>query len=175
MRHTLLLHENVWIISSTSPTEIRYIDWILTVPLMCIEFYLILKALGYVSKMVLYRLFGYSAGMLLFGYLGETMVMDAMIAFSIGMVFWLLIIYEIFKGEAAKAMEMSTHAKLKSTFKTLRLFVLVGWAIYPLGYYLGVSGSADLLNAAYNIADIINKIGFSLVIYLLAKADSQVT
>lgn len=167
--------KNVWIISSTSPTEIRYIDWILTVPLMCIEFYLILKALGHVSKMVLYRLFGYSAGMLIFGYLGETLVMEPMVAFGIGMVFWILIIYEIFKGDAAKAMAMSTHTKLKSSFKTLRLFVLIGWAIYPLGYYLGVTGNADLLNIAYNIADIINKVGFSLVIYLLARSDSQIT
>ena len=167
--------KDLWIMPSVSPTEIRYIDWILTVPLMCIEFYLILRALGHGSQAILYRLFGYSIGMLVFGYLGETAVMDPMVAFAIGLLFWGLIIYEIFSGDAAKAMAASSHLKLKSAFKTLRLFVLIGWAIYPLSYYLGVGGSAELLNVSYNIADIINKIGFSLVIYLLARADSQIT
>ena len=36
----------VWIETGTSPTQFRYIDWVLTVPLMCVEFYLILKAFG---------------------------------------------------------------------------------------------------------------------------------
>ena len=165
--------KSAWILSAASPTEIRYIDWILTVPLMCIEFYLILKAIGHVSRGVLHRLFGYSCGMLVFGYLGEAIILDPIIAFGIGMVFWGLIIYEVFAGEAAQCMTRSGHTKLKSTFKTLRLFILIGWAIYPLGYYMGLTGSADLLNVAYNLADVINKIGFSFVIYLLAKHDSH--
>ena len=167
--------KSLWVISSTSPTEVRYIDWILTVPLMCVEFYLILRALGHGSRAILYRLFGYSTAMLVFGYLGETSIMDPMVAFAIGLAFWGLVIYEIFKGDAAKAMEASSHLKLKSAFKTLRLFVLIGWIIYPLGYYLGVTGNVELLNVSYNLADIINKVGFSLVIYLLARSDSQIT
>lgn len=165
--------KQIWVLTSTSPTEIRYIDWILTVPLMCIEFYFILKAIGHVSRMVLYRLFGYSVGMLLFGYFGETSIMDPISAFAIGMVFWLLIIVEVFKGNAAKAMDISNHNGLKATFKTLRLFIVIGWAIYPIGYYLGTIGQTDMLNVAYNIADIINKIGFSMVIYALARSDSE--
>ena len=55
-------------------------------------------------------------------------------------------------------------------------FVLVGWAIYPLGYMDGTTGWYDALpteglldiNVWYNIADAINKIGFGLVIYTLA-------
>merc|ERR1712079_961322 len=47
----------------------------------------------------------------------------------------------------------------------MRLIVSVGWAIYPLGYVLGcLKGSADetALNVVYNIADLVNKIGFML-------------
>ena len=54
-----------WVVMMSSPTEIRYIDWILTVPLMCIEFYLILSVMGKVSKGVLYRLLIFSTLMLL--------------------------------------------------------------------------------------------------------------
>jgi len=35
-----------WATNMTSPTFFRYVDWVLTVPLMCVEFYLILKAAG---------------------------------------------------------------------------------------------------------------------------------
>ena len=163
--------KHAWLLSSASPTEIRYIDWLLTVPLMCIEFYLILRALGGGSRHLLYRLLGYSIGMLLFGYLGETLLMDPLL--GIGLAFWGLIIFEVFKGEAAKAMELSSHLMLKSSFKALRLFILLGWTIYPLGYYFGLSGGTELLNVAYNLADVINKIGFSLVIYLLARSDTE--
>ncbi|MEP5106507.1 MAG: bacteriorhodopsin, partial [Ekhidna sp.] len=48
-----------WIQNGTSPTEFRYIDWILTVPLMCVEFYLILKAFG--AKIgLLWKMIAYS-------------------------------------------------------------------------------------------------------------------
>jgi len=58
--------------------------------------------------------------------------------------------------------------------KILCWFVLVGWAIYPLGYMLGTEGwytsmlGKGNVDVAYNIADAINKIGFGLVIYSLA-------
>ena len=58
-----------WIENGTSPTELRYIDWILTVPLMCVEFYLILKAFG-AKQGLLWRMIGYSVIMLVAGYSG---------------------------------------------------------------------------------------------------------
>jgi hypothetical protein len=63
--------------------------------------------------------------------------------------------------------------------KTLCWFVLVGWAIYPLGYMAGTPGWYDFLNGSlsmdviYNIGDAINKIGFGLVIYSLAVAATE--
>ena len=65
-----------WVTNQTSTTEFRYIDWILTVPLMCVEFYLILKAFG--AKMdLLWKMIVYSLWMLIFGYLGETVFRDS--------------------------------------------------------------------------------------------------
>ncbi|GIS48080.1 MAG: hypothetical protein Ct9H90mP20_7500 [Candidatus Neomarinimicrobiota bacterium] len=55
---------DVWVGSYTSPTEFRYIDWILTVPLMCVEFYLLTKT-G-LSKMI-----SASVVMLVTGYFGK--------------------------------------------------------------------------------------------------------
>ena len=61
-----------------------------------------------------------------------------------------------------------------SAHKTLCWFVLVGWAIYPIGYMAGTPGWYEGLfgglsmDVVYNIGDAINKIGFGLVVYNLA-------
>ena len=164
--------KSFWLQTLTSPTEIRYIDWILTVPLMCVEFYLILRVLGPVSRNILYRLLGFSTLMLIFGYLGESGMFNPMLAFGIGMLMWALVLYEIFMGQAAKIAAVSDSSNLKYTFNFLRVFILIGWIIYPLGYYLGTIGMSESLNVFYNIADIINKVGFSFMIYLLARKES---
>ena len=44
-----------WASNGESPTFFRYVDWILTVPLMCVEFYLILKVAG-AKKSMMWRL-----------------------------------------------------------------------------------------------------------------------
>ena len=65
--------------------------------------------------------------------------------------------------------------------RTLAWFVLVGWAIYPIGYIAGTEGGlfgikvleGVSLDVVYNIGDAINKIGFGLVIYALAQSDKE--
>ena len=160
----------VWGESQTSPVALRYIDWILTVPLMCVEFYLILNAVKKVSTGILTRLLIGSIIMLLFGYLGEAGVMNYWLGFGIGMAGWAIVLYEVFMGEASKVSAESASESLKSAFGYLRLFALLGWAIYPIGYVLNDPAA---LNIAYNIADAINKIGWGLIIYVLAVRDSQ--
>ena len=57
---------------------------------------------------------------------------------------------------------------------SLRLILTVGWAIYPIGYYLGMeSWGSDTTNIVYNLADLVNKAAFGLVIWAGAKMDSQ--
>ena len=59
-----------WATNMTSPTFFRYVDWVLTVPLMCVEFYLILKAAG-ATKQLMWKLIFASMVMLVTGYFGE--------------------------------------------------------------------------------------------------------
>ena len=62
-----------------------------------------------------------------------------------------------------------------SAFNAMRMIVLVGWAIYPIGYALGyLLGGVDsnTLNLVYNLADFVNKILFGLIIWNLAVKDS---
>ena len=93
---------DVWVSTGESPTVFRYIDWILTVPLQMIEFYLILAAVTTVSVGVFNRLLVGTLVMLIGGYLGEAGVINAMLGFIIGMAGWIYILYEIFMGEASQ-------------------------------------------------------------------------
>jgi bacteriorhodopsin len=156
-----------------SPSYLRYVDWLLTVPLMAVEFYLILKVAG-AKKSLLLNLIILSVIMLVTGYVGEVINRD-------GAAFWGLlsgiayfgIVYIIWFG-AAKKLAVAAGGEVLKAHKILCWFVLVGWAIYPVGYMAGtpgwyenIFGGLDI-DVIYNIGDAINKIGFGLVIYNLA-------
>ena len=75
----------VWVDTGTSPTVFRYIDWVLTVPLQMIEFYLILAAVTAVSAGVFWRLLVGTLVMLIAGYAGEAGIINPMLGFIVGM------------------------------------------------------------------------------------------
>ena len=151
-------------------------DWVLTVPLMCVEFYLILKAAG-ATKAMMWRLIFLSVVMLVTGYFGEAVFTTgsgpALWGLISGIAYF-VIVYDIWMGGAAK-LAASAGGAVQSAHKTLCKFVLIGWAIYPIGYmsgifegwYSGIFGGLPM-DVIYNIGDAINKIGFGLVVYNLA-------
>tara|TARA_Y100001968_G_C19342600_1_gene710318 strand:+ start:66 stop:776 length:711 start_codon:yes stop_codon:yes gene_type:complete len=159
-------------------TTYRYVDWLITVPLQIVEFYLILAAVTAVASGLFWRLLGASLVMLIGGFLGETELLgvSATVGFIVGMAGWLYIIYEVFSGEASKLSVSSGNPGGQFAFNTLRIILTAGWFIYPAGYYFGhLSGSPDwnTTNVVYNLADLINKTGFGLAIWAGAKMDSQ--
>ena len=170
--HYMYMRE-VWVMTGDSPTVYRYIDWLITVPLQMIEFYLILAAVRKIPGAIFWRLLIGSLVMLIGGYMGEAGYINAMLGFIIGMAGWVYILYEVFSGEAGKAAAKSGNKALVTAFGAMRMIVTVGWAIYPLGYvfgYLTGGVDADTLNVVYNLADFINKIAFGLVIWAAAMS-----
>ncbi|PTX62796.1 bacteriorhodopsin [Kordia periserrulae] len=162
-----------WAANEASPTFFRYVDWILTVPLMCVEFYLILKVAG-AKKSLMWKLIFLSVIMLITGYLGEAVYQDqAAIWGLISGIAYFVIVYEIWLG-SAKKLAVQAGGYVLQAHKTLCWFVLVGWAIYPIGYMAGTPGWYEgifdglSMDVIYNIGDAVNKIGFGLVIYNLA-------
>ena len=164
---------DVWAATGESPTVFRYVDWLLTVLLQIIEFFLILSAIAVVRASLFWRLLIASLVMLITGYIGEV-EQGALLwpMFIIGTLAWFYIIYEIFAGEASKINASSGTVASKKAFNALRLIVTFGWAIYPIGYILGYTGGAspDLLNIVYNLADFVNKIAFGVVIWAAATS-----
>ena len=172
-----------WADVSESPTFFRYVDWILTVPLMCVEFYLILKAAG-ATKKHMWTLIVASTAMLVFGYWGEAIDPGrAQIWGAISGAAYFYVVYLIFFGEL-KNLATSAGGETLRAHNILAKFVLIGWAIYPLGYMIGTADGqwysflADAVgqsgrDVVYNVGDAINKIGFGLVVYGWAVAGSK--
>ena len=175
--HYLTMRDSsVWAASAPNfddLTSLRYVDWLVTVPLQIVEFYLILKVVGKVSSSVFWQLLVASVVMLVGGLLGETVTDFELIGFIIGMVGWAGVVYLIFAGGAAKASADGKNAAVQSAFNSMKLIVLVGWAIYPVGYVIGNligDGGSNIqtMNIIYNFADLINKAAFGLVIWALS-------
>lgn len=170
---------DVWVTTGSTPTVYRYIDWLIKVPLLMIEFYLILSAIAKVPAGVFWRLMIGTLVMLIGGYVGEAGYVPAMPAFIVGMIGWAFILYEIFAGEASKINAGSAPPSVQSAFTTMRLIVTFGWAIYPIGYFAGYltgrppADSAGILNIIYNLADVLNKIAFGLIIWRVAVSESE--
>ena len=172
--HYIYMRE-VWIMTGESPTVYRYIDWLITVPLLMVEFYIILRACTAVAGGVFWKLLIGSLVMLIGGYLGEAGYMNVTLGFVIGMVGWIYILYEIFAGEAAKVSEEAPDS-VRSAFATMRWIVTIGWAIYPIGYFMGyMAGGVDdnALNIIYNLADLLNKVAFGVIIWNVAVTESE--
>ena len=167
-----------------SPVFFRYVDWILTVPLMCVEFYLITKKAGGKAGL-LWKLIFASLVMLVTGYIGEAIYGAETQSWIWGLISGLAyfyIVYLVWFGEVATLAGNAGPAVAKAV-KTLAWCVLVGWAIYPIGYIAGTAGGLFgvrvfeglSMDIVYNIGDAINKIGFGLVIYALAQSDKTVS
>jgi bacteriorhodopsin len=150
---------------------------------MCVEFYLITKKAG--AKIgLLWKLIFASLVMLVTGYFGETISRENSVMWGvISGAAYFYIAYLIWFGEVAQLAQTAGPQVAKAT-RVLAWFVLVGWAIYPLGYILGTPGglfgiqlvtdpkaAVAAMDIVYNIADAINKIGFGLVIYSLSRSE----
>ena len=162
-----LYMRKIWVINKQNPIVFRYIDWILTVPLQIIEFYLILSVSKKIPQLLFYKLLGASIIMLVFGFLGESLQINRTLGFTVGIIAWLYIIYEIFFGQAAKLKNESKDPSVIFAFDALKWIITLGWSIYPIGYLL----NKTKLNLMYNLGDFINKILFGLIIWYAAKKD----
>ena len=159
-------------VSGADVTFFRYVDWILTVPLMCVEFYLILAKAG-ATKKLMWQLIGLSTVMLVAGYIGETGDSPVLWGTISGAAYFIMV-GMLWLG-SPKALAEKAGGSVLEAYNALCWFILVGWSIYPIGYMIGTDGWYDFvdvipldMDVVYNLGDAINKIGFGLVIYNLA-------
>ena len=148
---------------------------------MCVEFYVKLKVAG-ATKTDKWKLIGASTVMLVTGFFGESGwdggVMNAAMWGLLSGLAYFWIAYEVWFG-GLKKLAVAAGGNVLEAHKMLCWFLLVGWAIYPLGYmagtdgwYSGISAILPDMEVIYNIGDAVNKIGFGLVVYSLAVKES---
>jgi len=167
---------NIWVTTGNVSTVHRYIDWLITIPMQTIEFYLILAAVRKVSNSIFWRFLIASLTMLIGGYLGEAGYIQTFVGFIILIAGWIYILFELFSGEAGRMASKCGNRPLSNAFAVMRMIVTIGWAIYPLGYLLNhLSGGIDsnTLHVIYNLADFVNKLVFGLVIWVAAMQNTS--
>ncbi|MEM1060154.1 MAG: bacteriorhodopsin [Verrucomicrobiota bacterium] len=160
--------------SETFPTEFRYIDWLLTVPLMLIKFPSML-GLGPKGLRFLVILVVLSLLMITTGFLGEINFDQPTIhygLFAVGSVAWLLIVAMLFFS-LSDLPEQVDHFK-RTAITRMAWFVLIGWAIYPLGYLAPTFGLEPAVRElVYNVGDLINKVGLGLFVFAAGVASAK--
>jgi sensory rhodopsin len=161
-------------IDATAP--LRYVDWLLTTPLLLVEFGLIVAIAGGAKAGLVTRLVIADLIMIVTGYLGEVGVAGSAsnyIYFIISTLAWVYIIVQILRIDVSSGPAFAQRA-----VKTMRWFVIIGWAIYPIATSIQEFmeiGGADLVQAAaiaaviYVVADVLNKVGFGIIAVNAAK------
>ena len=156
----------------TFPTAYRYIDWFITVPLLVLEFPLLL-ALGKKGKGLFRNLGIGSILMLVFAWVAEESALGSgawWTFYLVSCAAWAFIVYVLYAQMSSRM--ASAPAPIARSASLMRLFVLVGWSIYPIGFLmaLGGPGGESVREILYNVADVINKVGFGLVCYAGVRA-----
>jgi len=158
----------------------RYMDWLLTVPLLLIEILLVmnLSAAEYNSKA--WTLGLGSALMIVSGYYGELVVTGDLtprwLCWLVSMAFFLYIVYELLVGLSA-ATNSETDAEIKGKIQSAQLMTVISWCTYPVVYLfpmLGINAASAVVSIqiGYCASDIISKCGVGLLIYQITYAKS---
>jgi len=159
----------------------RYMDWLLTVPLLLIEILLVMKLsdADYSSKA--WNLGVGSALMIVSGYYGELTVTGDLtprwICWLISMMFFLYIVYELLVGLSA-ATNSEADPNVKGKIRTAQIMTVISWCTYPIVYLfpmLGINAAQAVVSIqiGYCASDIISKCGVGLLIYQITYAKSN--
>jgi len=159
----------------------RYMDWLLTVPLLLIEILLVMN-LDEATYNAKSKTLGVgSALMIVSGYYGELTVSGNLtprwICWFVSMTFFLYIVYELLVGLSV-ATNSETDPVIKSKIQLAQVMTVVSWCTYPVVYLfpmLGIAASDAVvaIQIGYCISDIVSKCGVGLVIYQVTYAKSN--
>merc|ERR1712007_379610 len=159
----------------------RYMDWLLTVPLLLIEILLVMNLDSWTFNCKAWVLGVGSALMIVSGYYGELIITGDLESrwncWYASMCFFLYIVYELLIGlRAATASEVDY--KIARKIKIAQVMTVISWCTYPVVYLFPMLGfqaseSVVCIQLGYCVSDIISKCGVGLVIYQISLAKSS--
>ena len=152
------------------PTALRYVDWLFTTPLLLIKFPLLLR-LGDRGTKWFCTLVGLDVAMIVTAFIAETSPIGGSTWWTFFLVacsFEAMIVGTLYIGmnNAVK----NSPRQIAQSLRAMRLFILIGWAIYPIGFLMALAGAGEYREIVYNVSDVINKVGFGLVMASGLKA-----
>jgi len=160
----------------------RYMDWLLTVPLLLLEILLVMKIPAAEMNSKAWTLGLAAALMIVTGYYGELVVVGDLTprwgCWFLSMAFFLFIVYELMVGLSA-ATDAEDNEFVKEKIKNAQLITVISWCTYPVVYLfpmLGLGGAQSVVSVqiGYCVSDIISKCGVGLIIYQISKAKSDI-
>lgn len=158
----------------------RYVDWLLTVPLLLIELLLVMRLSRGETVSKGWLLGGLAALMVVLGYPGEISSDDGTrwLWWSLSMIPFLIILYQLFIGLGDAIARQPAEAR--GLVSTARYLTVASWLFYPIVFVLPMLGlegarAETALQVGYSIADLVAKAVFGLLIYTIAvrKTDAQ--
>ncbi len=157
----------------------RYVDWLLTVPLLLIELVLVMRLSQAETTSRSLRLGAAAALMIILGYPGEIAADNATRALwgTLSTLPFLYIVWTLFKGLGDSINRQPES--VRGLIKQARLLTFASWGFYPLVYMLpftGLGGGAVTtgVQIGYTLADIISKVGLGILVYNIAVRKSAV-
>ena len=155
----------------------RYVDWLLTVPLLLVEVIAVLALTREVSRSLIMRLVPASAAMIALGYPGEIATgvdaQNTQVLYGVlSTIPFLYILYVLFV-ELSKSLDRQP-AGVAETVGRLRLLLIATWGVYPIAYIFNIVGDASsssfvTVQVGYTMADVLAKCVFGLTILKIAR------
>lgn len=156
----------------------RYVDWLLTVPLLLIELILVMGLSRQETLTRGFRLGLLAALMVALGYPGEVAATGGgrWLWGLASMIPFLWIVYELFVG-LSKAIDNQPEAS-RGLVNVARWVTVVSWSFYPIVYFAGAVGlegsvANTVVQVGYTVSDLVAKAGFGVLIFLIAVSKSQ--
>jgi len=159
----------------------RYMDWLLTVPLLLIEILLVMKLDDAEFNSKSWSLGLAAALMIVAGYYGELVVTGDLsprwICWFVSMIFFCYIVYELLVG-LASATAQESDPEIRGKIQTAQVMTVISWCTYPVVYLfpmLGINAAQAVvaIQIGYCASDIISKCGVGIVIYQITYAKSK--
>ncbi|MFN3278365.1 MAG: bacteriorhodopsin-like [Paracoccus hibiscisoli] len=157
----------------------RYVDWLLTVPLLLIELVLVMRLSRDETISKATRLGVAAALMVILGYPGEIAESNGTRALwgFLSTIPFAYIVYELFSG-LGRAIE-TQPPQVRSLIKQARLLTFASWGFYPIVYmapFVGLEGPTanTVIQIGYTVADLVAKVGLGILIYIIAVRKSGI-
>ena len=155
----------------------RYVDWLLTVPLLLVELIAVLALARSAQSALLFRLVPAAALMIILGYPGEISADNGVRGLfgALSTIPFLYILYVLFV-QLSKSLSLQP-ASVRRTLGNLRYLLLLSWGVYPIAYLLPllqIAGSDAWVykQVGYSLADIVAKAVYALIIFKVARMKS---